>query len=380
MRIALDARTVYAPRRRGTGKNLIDLYRMLLRIRPDWEVLAYHRSPRPDPDLLPARRVRPVRLEMIGDRVDAWGRWRLPVAAWRDGADLLHCPANLCPPRSPVPMVVTVHDLIPLDVPGSAGGRERRRFERSVRVAADGAARIICPSAYTAGRLVDAFGADPARITVNPWAADRAVQAVPPERWPPLLARYGVPRPFVLHLGAADPRKNTRRLLHAWSMLGSEVRRDWHLLVVGLDPHTQGALQQQVCLYGSADSVTLCGFAPEADMATLLSAASLLAYPSVSEGFGLPLLDAWTCGTPALAGDRTCVPEVAGDAALLVDPTDACAIAGGLAELLADQGARRELARRGRRRLLAFSWESTAARFADALESAAGAARLAQAA
>ena len=167
MHIALDARTIYRPCRRGTAKNLIDLYRHTAQVRPTWRVVGFHRTTGDLPAVLPHRSCDPRLIEMISDRVDAWGRWRLPLAAWRTGADLLHCPSNHCPTWMPLPTVVTVHNLVPLDLPQGRDPIEVRRFEQSIRCACTKAAWIICPSHYTRDRLISQFNADPQRITVD---------------------------------------------------------------------------------------------------------------------------------------------------------------------------------------------------------------------
>lgn len=372
MRIGLDARTIFRPSRRGTGKNLIDLYRRLAVVRPHWRVMAYHRQPEVDRSLLPAHVVQPRLIEMVGDRFDAWQRWRLSSAAWQDGVDLLHCPANTCPSWMAVPTVVTIHDLIPLDLPQGRPAAEVRRFEQSVKTACQRAAWIICPSAYTSDRLVDEFDADPARITVNPWAPDSSVRPVAAVHWPPVLRRYGIRGPFVLHLGSAEPRKNTRRLIEAWAMCDRAMRRSRQLLIVGLDDAFRQELTTLLAQLGIKAGVLLHGFADEADLPTLLSAADVLAYPSLSEGFGLPILDAWATGTAVLTSNCTSLPEVAADAAIWVDPFDCCSIARGLYRLTGDLALRQELTIRGQRRLERYTWDATAKRFVSAMEQAAG--------
>ncbi len=368
MRIALDARTVYRPHRRGTGKNLIDLYRQVAAMRPEWEVLAYHRQEQPDLPGINAPFMHERRVEMAGDRFDAWGRLRLPLCAWQDGADLLHCPANHCPSWLPLPTVVTIHDLIPLDLPGEVPAGEAARFESSVKLACRRAAWIVTPSLYTAQRLVSEFGADAQRITVNPWAADASTRKLPPEDYLPALDRLGIAQPFVLHFGAGQGRKNTRRLLEAWAMLEAPLRRRWQLVVVGLDEPGQSRLEELARKLNVNATVLLRGFAEEADLPALLSAAGVLAYPSLSEGFGLPVLDAWATDTPVLSSNNSSIPEVAGDAAVLVDPTDSCGIARGLGRLLADAALRRDLIDRGRLRRTEYTWERTAWRFVETLE------------
>ena len=372
MRIALDARTIYWPVRRGTGRNLIDLYRHLSMIRRHWQVLAYHRLTAPIEPPLPQPFVQPRLIEMPGDRFDAWQRFRLPLAAWRDEADLLHCPANTCPGWMPLDTVVTIHDLIPLDLPAGRPAGEVRRFEQSVRTACRRAAWLICPSVYTRNRLVHQFGADPARLTVNPWAPDSSMRRVEPDEYAPVLQRYGIDRPFVLHFGAVAPRKNTRRLLKAWARLDRSIRTEWRLLVVGLDETFRSRMAHAAERWGIGDSVVLGGFADEADLPALLSGADVLAYPSLSEGFGLPILDAWVTGTAVLTANRTSLPEVAADAACLVDPTDTDEISTALAQLIVDPANRADLVERGRKRVRQYTWARTARRFAEALEQAVG--------
>jgi glycosyltransferase involved in cell wall biosynthesis len=375
MRIALDARTIYRMVRRGTGKNLIDLYRTIARMRPDWHVIAYHRTPEGGDELfgvLDEPNIEPRQIEMPGDRIHAWGRWRLPMAAWRDGADLLHCPANLCPTWMPVPTLVTIHDLIPLDMPDGRPGGDLRLFEQSVKTACRRAAGIVTPSAYTRDRLVSEFGGDADRITVNHWAPDRSVSLVEGAQHSPALQHYGIDKPFALHFGAPAPRKNTRRVIESWAMIGSKARQRYQLLIVGLDGDSLAKAQQRVDNLGITDSVRLHGFADEADLPTLLSAARVLMYPSLSEGFGLPILDAWKTGAAVLTSDTTSLPEVAGDGAVLVDPTDPRQIALQTLRLLRDVALRRHLATVGHQRVQAFTWQATATRFIAAAERAAG--------
>ncbi len=371
MRIGLDARTIYRPHRRGTGKNLVDLYRHLVRLRPHWEVLAYHRQAGEVDPVFESPNVQPRMIEMVGDRVDAWQRWRLPMAAWRDSVDVVHCPANLCPAWMPVNTVVTIHDLIPLDMPEGRPAGYVKRFAQSVRLACRRAAWVVCPSHYTRDRLVAEFEADPNRITVNPWAPDSSVGPVPQDRCRAVLDRYGITKPFVLHFGARSLRKNTKRVLEAWGMIEKSLRRDCQLLIVGLDPAGRHEFQAVADNLGISDSVRLGEFALEAHLPALLSAALVLAYPSLSEGFGLPILDAWASGTAVLTSQCTSMPEVAGDAALLIDPFDSCSIARGLNRLMGDRTLRTELNMRAQKRLSRYSWDQTADRFAWAIHQAA---------
>jgi alpha-1,3-rhamnosyl/mannosyltransferase len=263
----------------------------------------------------------------------------------------------------PVPTVVTIHDLIPLDMPEGRPPGEVRRFEQSVRRSVRHAAWLICPSLYTREQLVQRFGADPQRIAVNPWAPDTSVCRMPKEAAASHLESYGLRQPFVLHLGAAAPRKNTDRVLEAWAMIDKHTRAGWSLVIVGLDEPTRLRLGKRIQGLNLGASVKLFGFAPEKDMPLLLAAADMLAYPSLAEGFGLPILDAWQAGTCVLTSDVTSLPEVAGNAAMLVDPLDSGAIARGLARLMRDRLARLDLVAAGLRRVRQFTWQACAQRF-----------------
>jgi glycosyltransferase involved in cell wall biosynthesis len=311
-------------------------------------------------------------IEMPGDRFDAWSRLRLPLAAWRDGAEVLHCPANECPSWLPIPTVVTIHDLIPLDMPAGRSAADVRRFEQSITNAIHKTNWIICPSQYTRARLVDDFGANGERITVNAWAPDSAMELVPAARAQAAAEHYDVTRPFVLHFGATAPRKNTRRVLQAWADLPAVLRQQWQLLVVGLDVPALAAMRELAERMKVTDSVRLHTFAPESHVAALLSAATILAYPSLSEGFGLPILDAWVAHTAVLTSDATSLPEVAGNAALLVEPTDAGAIRDGLRRLMLDEPLRGRLIASGLARLPQYTWSNTVSRFANVLQRAIG--------
>lgn len=369
MKIGLDARTVYRTEKRGTARNLIDLYRTVCTLKPNWQIHAYHAETKQD-DSLNLPNVHPHSLHMPGHRLDLWRHLALPLRTWRDGVDLLHCPANLCPAKALSRTLVTIHDLIPLD--HSLDTRRGKQFQASVKRACRSAAGIICPSQYTADRLVHEYGAASERITVNPWAPDQTMRHIPESQAWPVAEEYGLDRPYVLHFGAYEPRKNTRRVIEAWWELPRDLKQQYQLLIVGLDERILEPMKRLCTKLELSHSVQLHGFAPAGDLPSLLSAAAVLAYPSLSEGFGLPVLDAWTTRTAVLTSNTTSLPEVTGDAGELVDPTDAEAIAGGLFRLLADAELRHRYVEAGTRRLAPYTWQATAERFIHAAERAAG--------
>jgi len=369
MKLVIDARTIYRPNRRGTGKNLIDLYRHLAAMRPEWRFVMFHQRNGVDDPFVGLENVEHRRIDIKGDRFDLWQQVRLPLAAALSDAHVMHCPANTAPRWAIVPVVVTIHDLIALE--GGFSTLVWRRWAGRIAAAARKARRILTPSEHTKRQIIKRFGIAADRITVNYWAPDRNCRKVTDaEQLNHVAAKYGLQpsRPYVLAFGAADPRKNTQRLIQAWAKAPPVVRRNYVLLVVGIEGPALARFKQQARDLAVNDSCLLHGFALEEDLAALISGAEVLCYVSLSEGFGLPILDAFACETAVLTSNTTSMPEVAGDAALLVDPYDVDCIAASLTELLTQPALRAELVGRGRRRVEGFTWQACARRVCRVFE------------
>ncbi len=381
MRIGLDARTLTAPRPRGTGRNLLDAYRLVTALRPDWDFVLFHQRPlaegAPAADLAAQPNVTLRRIDVPGDRLDAWFQLALPLAARRARVDLLHLPANAAPAWLPVPAVVTIHDLAPLTVPGELPPRATARFRRGAQRAVRRATHLIAVSAATRTALQELFGVPADRVSVVPWAPDAHIAAAAAAaRQPPRLAelcrRYGLDGRWLLAFSGWAPRKNARGLLTAFARLPAAARATVQLVLVGAEPaERRTELRSLARDLGVAPACRVLGYVPHADLPGLLAGACGLAMPSLCEGFGLPLLDAMACDVPVLTSNRSSMPEVAGDAALYCDPTDPASIAAGLAELLQPATAAR-LVPRGRVRVRDFTWERTAAALCAVYERAAG--------
>jgi glycosyltransferase involved in cell wall biosynthesis len=261
----------------------------------------------------------------------AWYPVLLPLRS--RGVDVLHCPGIRAPFRSSVPLVVTVHDVAVLRHPEAFPAWSRRYSRFALPRVVRAARRVIADSEFTKRELVELLGADATIIRVVPLAAAPAFQ---PEG-PAAQGRYA------LAVGTLEPRKNLARLSEAAGRAGIELRvvgeRGWG----GVEPEHDG--------------LRWLGRVPDEELARLYRGALCVAYPSLYEGFGLPVLEAMACGAPVVTSATGATAEIAGDAAVLVDPFDPAAIAAGIEEA---NDRREELSRRGIRRAASFSWRATA--------------------
>lgn len=373
MRLSIDARTTFARHPRGTGKNLVDLYREIAKIRPDWRFVLFHRGRNGQNPFDGCATISDQAIDIKGDRFGLWSNLRLPLAVRAAKADLFHAPANIGPRFPGAPMVATIHDLIPLEphliTPESA------KWGEAVRRTAIKAKRILTPSAYSKGKIIEFCGIPEEKIQVNPWAPDGKCQRVEDaSRIAAVKAKYGLKGDcrYVFGFAAEDPRKNTEKVLKAWAQLPQAVRGETQMLLVGLQEQARIRFQKLADDLELGDTCQLWGFADEEDLAPLLSGASVLVFPSLSEGFGLPLLDAFICGAAVLTSNLSSLPEVAGDAALLVDPHQTESIADGLRQLLTDETLRQGLVQRGFSRVELFTWEACARRVVSVFETVVG--------
>jgi glycosyltransferase involved in cell wall biosynthesis len=268
-------------------------------------------------------------------RDTAWYVVGLPRAAARGRADVLHCPTFRGPFRSRVPLVVTVHDLAVLRRP-EAFNRWTRSYSRiAVPLVVRAARRIVAVSEFTRRELVDVLGVADEKIRV-------VSEAAAPVFGPAGSVAGG---DYVLAVGTLEPRKNLPRLIDAARRLGVELRvageRGWGGVEV------------------ARDGVVWLGRVTDDELAALYRGALCVAYPSLYEGFGLPVLEAMACGAPVVTSAGGASEEVAADAAVLVDPLDTASIAAGIEQAVAR---RAELTRRGLERARHFSWRAAAAR------------------
>ncbi|MGN8198336.1 glycosyltransferase family 4 protein [Salinisphaera sp. RV14] len=265
---------------------------------------------------------------------------------------------NYMPLHYPGPVVITVHDLSHVRYPQFHPAERVAFLNRHLPGALERADRVITDSRFVAGEIVDVYGVSSRKIAVTHLAAEGDFRTREPAEVAPTLLRFGLRhRGFVLSVATLEPRKNLERLIAAYAALPDAVRRDNPLVLVGVRGWRNATLVarlQELLVRGEA----LClGYLPRRWVADLYSSAAVVAYPSLYEGFGLPLLEAFASGTPIVTSNVTSLPEVSGGAALEVDPLDVDAIRDGLRVLLEDADLRSHHAELGLQRAAEFSWD-----------------------
>jgi glycosyltransferase involved in cell wall biosynthesis len=313
--------------------------------------------PPPWTPTIPVKRL-PAPYQLI---YDLWHRAHWPPVQRATGrVDVVHATTTMVPPSGGVPLAVTVHDLFPLTDPDRFTPRGVRLLTAGIDAARRSADLVLCPSQATADDcLAHGFGAD--RIRVIPWGTTPVV--VTPGDIERVRRIHHLERPYVLWVGTVEPRKNVGTLIDAFAALG---RHDIDLVLVGPDGWNED-LGARVAAVG--DRVHRLGFVADADLTALYAGAAAFCFPSLREGFGLPVLEAMAAGAPVVASNDAAVAEVAGDAAVLVDPTDHDGWVEALRAVLDDAALASRLVTAGRDRAAHFTWESAAAATIDAYRS-----------
>ncbi len=367
MRVGMNAEPLFQRVPTGVGVYALALCRGLVEVGHAEDLVLFHadhdEAP-PEVDALPLER---VAYTLSRDRLyDAWMSDRRPVPqSITDHLDVVHSTGPAIPPAGGAPLVVTVHDLAPIRFADRYPRRARALHKRGSHIAAAEAACIICPSRSTALDVEEFYGVERDRIRVVPHGVDIGDLAAEDllvgdarKRW----ERRGISEPYVLWVGTQEQRKNVVAVLDAFSHLAA-AHPELSLVLHGpngwLGDEVGEGLQKRG-LHGR--TIVSEGSLPRTELAALYGRAGVFVYPSLYEGFGMPVLEAMACGTPVVTSNISALPETAGDAALLVDPLDDFALAEAITRIVEDSVLSEDLSRRGRKRAQALTWSETARR------------------
>ncbi len=259
------------------------------------------------------------------------------------------------------PSIITVHDLILLILRGPYLGPTSWMWMEAHRRAAWRAEKVIAVSESTRRDVERIWGLPPEKISVIPEGVSPEYRPLEnPGELEAVKRRYGIEKPYFLYLGGYDPRKNIHNMLLGFKIFLRSGGGDYQLVMCGDNRGFEGYLQDEIIELGLTEEVIMTGFVPREDQRPLYGGARGFICVSLYEGFGLPLLEAMACGTPVLASRVSSIPEVVGDAGLLVDPWDPVDIAEGIGRLALEEDLRRDLVRQGIARAASFNWERSA--------------------
>lgn len=380
MRVLIDARSAVHPRRTGVGHYADQITRHLPVVAPEDEFTAWYVHLRAlyrprrffaeedAPNLtehamrFPARIHQPLSL-----------KYRLPRIEWTSRFDVLFATNYFPPPTNRRQVATVVHDLGFERFPETAPHVDEG-WRALLKRAIDRSARLIVPSTATAVDLRKFHGVDERRISVIPHGVNAdQIRAVPQGAGQAVRRRFGIDGRFVLFVGGLEPRKNLERLVRAFADVGSDAKLVLAGGPVPWYPETPPRLRALIEALPPATRarVVMTGYLALPEKRALLSEAAVVAYPSLYEGFGFPVLEGMAARVPVLTANVSSLPEVAGEAAYLVDPNDEHAIAAGLRALLDDEDLRDRLIGAGLARAALFTWHETARRTMAVLREAA---------
>ncbi|MGD2103968.1 MAG: glycosyltransferase family 1 protein [Anaerolineae bacterium] len=370
MRLALNAWFWDRPAT-GSGQYARRLVKALAALSPDLEiVLVIPLEPSGDEELRPLDSpgscvYHPIPFSRSNLAKVIFEQVAFPRACARVEADVAHVPYWGAPARSPVPLLVTIHDLIPLLLRNYRGGPLQRLYTALVSATARGADLALTDSEASRRDILERLALPRQRVRVIPLAVDDQYGPKPAAEDESIRADYGLRDRYVLYLGGFDRRKDLATVLAAYRWADPAIGQRYPLVIAGRLPERDTTFTPDPRrLMGEEnvpeESVHFIGFVDEADKPALYRGAAAFIFPSRYEGFGLPPLEALACGTPVVASDASSLPEIVGDAGILLPPGDARGMAGALIRLIDDVVFRAQLSRRAVERAATFSWARTA--------------------
>lgn len=369
MRVVLDARVV-TPHFPGIGRYTVELARALHRADPGLE-LTLLRDPRAGEELAGIQGSRLV--DVAAGPFSLAQQWEVPARVRALEPDVYHSPMYSMPYRIGVPTVFTCYDLIPMVRPEYFPPSRRVLFRLFTRLAVAASRRVLSISEATKQDLCRLFRVSPSQVVVTHLAAADVFRPATDRQVAETRAKYGLGNAYFVAVGSNKPHKNLSMVIRAFADFRSGAGSSCQLAHVGpWDARYPEPREAANAI--AADAVRFLGVVPDEDLAALYTGAVALLFPSLYEGFGLPVVEAMKCGTPVLCSDRSSVPEVAGDAAWVLDPTQTAEWCDAMRKVAENPALRSKLSQASVRRAAEFTWEETARRTLAVYREVAGAA------
>lgn len=365
MKIGIEAQRIFREHKHGMDFVVLEMIRQLQQIDTQNEYFIYVNE---GPDTTCLTETDNFKIRVFGGAYPIWEQFKLPKAAKKDGVELLHCTSNTAPINCPMPLLTTIHDIIyfethPLKAKGYSNyqkfGNLYRRFVVSRIIHTS--KKIITVSEFEKQRFKSFLGLQPDHVQVIYNGVGAHFKRINDEAYlDSIIKKYKLPERYFLFLGNTDPKKNTRNAVLAFARYCQSFGRDYYLVIGDLDPEVIKGYLAAEKLEAYFTNIHFTGYINNQELPAIINRAEVFLYPSKRESFGIPILEGMACGTPVITGNTSSMPEVAGDAAILVNPDDVNQIADALSQLVDEKGLRKELIEKGIKRAAEFSWKKTA--------------------
>lgn len=366
--IGVDASSFLSSKPRGEGKTLLRLYQEISKIKPDWKFIFYGCSEVGTIDIeisIPNSEIK--YFNYWGYRVNSWMNIGLPFHAWLDKVDILHCSSTFAPFFSLVPYVLTVHDINPLVSNSNFTKQQKLIFKKKLIRSLDKAQSVISVSQSTKNDIATISKVNLDKISVIHWGCDMPKNILNEH----LLKDLQISRPYIMAFGGDVPRKNTDRLLEAfYKFYRDSNNKNVNLVLIGINSENLRSTLVSKCKeLDILAHVTLLKYVSEYELSVIYSFADCLLYPSLYEGFGMPLLEAMTYGLPIVTSNLSSIPEVVDNVGIQVDPYNVEQIASALNKMVLDNDKRSPPLAEVIDRAKQFSWHSCAEKVISVFES-----------
>jgi len=373
MRIGIEAQRLFRPHKHGMDRVAIELIKNLQIIDKDNEYFIFVK---PDQDTSAISNTKNFNIiEISGGAYPIWEQYNLPKVAKAYNCDILHCTSNTAPLFGKIPLVTTLHDIIYMenslknllfsDAPAyqKFGNLYRRLIVPSV---VKKSKRLITVSNFEKENITNFFKLNDKKIqTIYNGVNEKYKTEISEEALADLKANYKLPKHYLLHISNKDPRKNTKRVLLAYKDFIKATDATYKLVMLGCNNHNLKIILSEIEALDLYDHIVLTGYVPDEDLPIIYHLAALFLFPSLREGFGIPIIEAMACGVPVITSNTSSMPEVAGDAAHLINPNKTEELTNGIIKILNDINYKDELIQKGLKRYKLFTWEFMARQVLD---------------
>jgi glycosyltransferase involved in cell wall biosynthesis len=373
MRIGIEGQRLYRQKKHGMDMVALELIKNLQSIDKKNEYLIFVKPGKDNACIPPAPNFKIV--ELKGGPYPLWEQLALPRAAKAGNCDLLHCTGNTGPVWSGVPLVVTLHDIIYIESNGNfkKGGSWYQKLGNIYRrwvvpPLIKKSKAVVTVSRFEKNRIQQFMGQEEKLISIYNGVGTHFKKITDPATLEQVKNRYNLPEDFFFFLGNTAPKKNTPNVLRAFAQFKKQKKTPFKLVMSDYKEKILVKTLNEIGYTQVRDDIHLTGYVPNADMPAILSQSKIFLYPSLRESFGIPILEGMACGVPVITSNTSSMPEIAGDAAVLIDPHKPEEITAAIRKVLYNTDYREALIRKGMKKVSKFSWQNMAKEYLEVYE------------